>query len=60
MKQIHLALRCDVHHIPENLKSWSEKSNNVDMEHVGELLDLIKAMEINSELVVASFIVHHV
>ena len=57
MKQSHPAIRCDVHHIPENQKSWSEKPNSADMEQVGELLDLIKDMKIRGELVATSFIV---
>jgi len=57
MKQSHLAIRCDVHHIPKNQKSWSKKPNSADMEQVRELLDLIKGVEINNELVAASFIV---
>ena len=60
MKQSHPAIRCDFDHIPESQKSWSEKPNNADMEQVGELLDLIKGMEINGGLVAASFIVRHV
>ena len=60
MKQSHPAIRCDIHHIPESQKSWSEKPNNADMEQVRELLDLIKGMEINGGLVAASFIVCHV
>ena len=60
MKQSHPVIRCDVHHIPESQKSWSEKPNSADMEQVRELLDLIKGMEINDELVVASFIVRRV
>ena len=60
MKQSHPAICCDVHHIPENQKSWSEKPNSADMEQVGELLDLIKGMEIRGELVAVSFIVRHV
>ena len=60
MKQSHPAIRCDFDHIPESQKSWSKKPNNADMEQVGELLDLIKSMEINGGLVAASFIVRHV
>ena len=60
MKQSHPAIRCDIHHIPENQKSWSEKPNSADMEQVRELLDLIKGMEISGELVAASFIVRRI
>ena len=60
LKQSHPAIRYDVHHIPVNQRSWSEKPNSVDMEQVGELLDLIKSVEIRGELVVASFIVRRV
>ena len=60
MKQSHPAIRCDVDHIPESQKSWSKKPNNADMEQMRELLDLIKGMEINGELVAAGFIVHRV
>ena len=60
MKQSHPTICCDVHHIPESQKSWSEKRNSADMEQVRELLNLIKGMEINNRLVAASFIVHHV
>ena len=60
MKQSHSAIRCNIHHIPESQKSWSEKPNSADMEQVRELLDLIKGMEINGELVAASFIVRRV
>ena len=60
MKQSHPAIRCDVHHIQENQKSWSEKPNIDDMEQVRELLDLIKGVEISDKLVAASFIVHRI
>ena len=60
MKQSHPAIRRDVHHIPENQKSWSEKPNSADMEQVRELLDLTKGMEIRGELVATSFIVRRV
>ena len=60
MKESHPAIRCDVDHFPESQKSWSEKPNSADMEQVGELLDLIKGMEIRGELVAASFIVRRV
>ena len=60
MKQSHPAIRCDVHHIPESQKSWLEKPNSTDIEQVRELLYLIKGMEINDKLVVASFIVRRV
>ena len=60
MKQSHPTIRCDVHHIPENQKSWSEKPNSADMEQVRELLDQLKGVEISSELVTASFIVRRI
>ena len=60
MKQSHPTICCDVHHIQENQKSWSEKLNSADKEQVVELLDLIKGMEIRGELLAASFIVHRV
>ena len=60
MKQSHPAIRCDVDHIPESQKSWSEKPSSADMEQVRELLNLIKGVEINGGLVVASFIVRRV
>ena len=59
-RQSHPAIYCNIHHIPENQRSWSEKSNSVDMEQVMELLDLIRGVEIRGELVTASFIVHRV
>ena len=60
VKQSHPAIRCDIHHIPESQKSWSEKPNNADMEQVRELLDLIKGMEINGGLVAVSFIMRRI
>ena len=60
MKQSHPTIRCDADHIPESQKNWSEKLSSADMEQVRELLDLIKGMEINGGLVVASFIVRRV
>ena len=60
MKQSHPVIHCDVHHIPENQRSWSEKPNSVDMEQVTELIDLIRGVEIRGELVAASFIVRRV
>ena len=60
MKQSHPATLCDVDHIPENQRSWSEKPSSADMEKVRELLDLIKGVKIYSRLVAASFIVCHV
>ena len=53
-------IRCDVHHISENQKSWSEKPNSADMEQVRELLGLIKGVEISDKLVAASFIVRQI
>ena len=60
MKQSHPTIRCNVDHISESQKSWSEKPSSADMEQVRDLLDLIKGMEINGGLVVVSFIVCHV
>ena len=60
MKQSHPTIRCDVDHIPESQKSWSEKPSSADMEQVRELLDLIKGVEMNGRLVAASFIVRRV
>ena len=60
MKQSHSAIRCNIHHIPESQKSWSEKPSSADMKQVRELLDLIKGVEISDELVATSFIVHRV
>ena len=60
MKQSHPAICCDVHHIPENQKSWSEIPNSANMEQVRELLDLLKGVEISSELVAVSFIVRRI
>ena len=60
MKQSHPAIRCDVHHILENQKSWSEKPNSADMEQVRELLDLLEGIEISGELVAATFIVRRI
>ena len=57
MKKSHPVIYYDVHHIPENQKSWLEKPNSADMEQVRELLDLIKGVEIRGELVATSFIV---
>ena len=57
MKQSHPAIRCDVDHVPENQKSWSEKPSIADMDQVRELLSLIKGVKMNDVLVVASFIV---
>ena len=60
MKQNHPTIHCDVHHIPKNQRSWSEKLNSADMEQVRELLDLLKGIVISGELVAASFIVRRV
>ena len=57
MKQSHHAIRCDVNHIPESQKSWSEKPSSADMEQVRELLGLITGVKMNDALVAASFIV---
>ena len=55
MKQSHPAIRCDVDHVLENRRSWSERPSSADMEQVRELLGLIKGM--NGGLVAVSFIV---
>ena len=60
MKQNHPAIRCDVHHIPKNQRSWSERPRSINMEQVKELLDLIQSVELRGELVAASFIVRRV
>ena len=60
MKQNHLAIRCDIDHIPKNQRSWSEKPSSADMEQVRELLGLIKGVKMNSALVEASFMVRHI
>ena len=60
MKQSHIVIRCDVDHILESQKSWSEKPSSANMEQVRELLNLIKGMEMNGRLVAVSFIVHRV
>ena len=60
MKQSHPAIRCDVDHILENQKSWSENLSSVDMEQVREVLGLIKGVKMNDGLVAVSFIVRHV
>ena len=60
MKQSHIAIRCDVDHIPESQKSWSEKPSSANMEQVQELLGLIKGVKTNDGLVAASFIVRRV
>ena len=60
MKQRHPAIHCDVHNIPVNQSSWSERPNSIDMEQVKELLDLIQGVEMRGELVAASFIVRRI
>ena len=60
MKQSHPTICCDIDHIPKSQKSWSEKPSSANMEQVRELLDLIKGVKINGELVAASFIVRRV
>ena len=57
MKQSHIAIHCDVDHILESQKRWSEKPSSADMEQVRELLGLIKGMKTNGGLVATSFIV---
>jgi len=60
MKQSHPAIRCNVDHILENQRSWSEKLSSANMDQVRELLDLIKGIKMNGVLVAMSFIVRHV
>ena len=60
MKQSHPTIRCDIDHIMESQKSWSEKPSYADMDQVRELLSLIKGVKKNGGLVAASFIVRHV
>ena len=57
MKQSHPAIHCNVDHVLENQKSWSEKPSSGDMDQVKELLGLIKSMKMNDTLVATSFIV---
>ena len=57
MKQSHPAIRCDVDHMPENKRSWSEKPSSADIDQVRELIGLIKGIKMNGVLVAASFIV---
>ena len=47
IKQSHPAIRCDVDHILESQKSWSEKPSSADMDQVRELLGLIKVEKMN-------------
>ena len=60
MKQNHPTIRCDVDHISENQRSWSEKPSSAGMDQARELLGLIKGMKLNIVLVAASFIVRRV
>ena len=60
MKQSHPVIRCDVDHVPENQRSWSERPSSAGMEQVKELLGLIKGVKMNGGLVAASFIVRRV
>ena len=60
MKQSHPAIRCNIDHVLENQRSWSEKPSSADMEQVRELLGLIKGMKMNDGLVAASFIVRRI
>ena len=60
MKQSHLAIRCDVDHVPENQKSWSEKPTSADMDWVKELLELMRGTKVNRVVVVVSFIVRRI
>ena len=57
MRQSHPVVRCNVDHILESQRSWSELPSKDDMEQVNELLGLIKGVKTNGRLVVASFIV---
>ena len=60
MKQSHPAIRCNVHHIPENQKSWSERPSSADVDQIRELLSLIKGVKMNKRLVATRFIVRRV
>ena len=60
MKQSHPTICCDIDHILENQKSWSEKPSCANMDQVRELLSLIKGVKMNGELVATSFIVRRV
>ena len=60
MKQSHPVIHCNVNHISENQKSWSEKSSSADMDQVRELLSLIGGVKVNGALVATSFIVRRV
>ena len=60
MKQSHPAIRCDIDHISESQRSWSETLNSADMQQVKELLALIKGVRTNGGFVAASFIVRRV
>ena len=60
MKQSHPTIRCDVDHMLENQRSWSERLSSADMEQVRDLLGLIKGIKMNSTLVAVSFIVRHI
>ena len=60
MKQSHPTICCDIDHVLENQRSWSDRPSSADMEQVRELLGLIKGMKMNGALVVASFIVRRI
>ena len=61
MKQIQdCSVRCDVYHVPEVQKSWSEKPIGADMTQVTELLELIKGCDIDGPLVACNFIMRRV
>ena len=60
MKQNHPAIRYDVHQIPENQRSWSERPRSIDIEQVKLLLDLIQSVELRGELVATGFIARRV
>ena len=54
------SIRCDIDHVPENQRSWSEKPSSANMDQVRELLSLIKGIKTNGGLVAARFIVHRI
>ena len=60
MRQSHPAVHCNVDHIPESQRSWSELPSKDDMDQVNEFLGLIKGVKTNGGLVATSFIVRRI
>jgi len=60
MKQSHPAIRCNVHQILENQRSWSKKPTSANMEQVKELLKLIRGMKMSGVVVAVNFIMRRV